>query len=614
MGTESDAAAPTVESQGDRGSRRPRGRGAGHPVAAVAEVTAEFETKVSVVDAAVKEHVEEVIEEVVQQSVVETIVVEEEPVEVPAAVTIEQPAQVSICIAEPAAVEHIVEIEAVVVPVVEAAPVPAPKAFLNMGKWEAPLESSPFQFGSFGNYSSTVNEGSISLSTKNTWSAATESADISQQQVQSEVAAVWGPNGSSISDPSSSSSSSGPSPMSSLFPGPKGLPSVSDTSISGTSSSSQNQSGRYDQQKTVAPPGLETHHSMSKPIPRQDSRSAAPGQSQSRTKYDTNQQQQQQQQQQHVQQPQQQQQYQQPQYQQQSSATPPGTSRGQPPAAASMMYSYTPGFDIQSQYQQPSYGQPAPVAAAPSAGSSPATTVGAPSVQPQTQEVAPSTPHGLQYGPPPGMANHYVNPYYGAPYYGSQYFYGQALVPNPYYGQGRGDYQSQGRYGTDPYVPGVQYPNMYQGGGFADPMGMQQHPSMVPQIHGQGQSGAAAAVAPTAGGQGKQQKGASSTAAAPQQQDPNQGYAYNPYNGEGQWGYQGWNAPMMGFPGGAPTGGLGPQGFAQQPPQQAAQGQRPSSTGYGGSTTQQQQGQQSFPRGAAANPAAPGGGSTGQHW
>lgn len=592
-------AVPSVESHGDRGHRRPRGRGSGHPPAAAAVVEAKTEVAISAEGAAVQEHVHELIEEVLVMSVSKPAVEIELPVEATIAVS----AAVPVAVTEPAAVEHVREREPMAAPVQEMAPVAAPKAFLKMGKWEAPLESSAFQFGSFGSYSTATNDEAISLSAKATWGAVAESTDLAQQKVQSEVAAVWGANGTSVSDPSSSSS--GASPISSLFPAPKGLP--SDASPSGSSSSSQSQNGRYDQQKPLVPPGLEAHHSISKPVPRQDSRSAAPGQNQNRVKYDAAQQQQ----------LQQQQQYQQPQYQQQAAATPPATSRSQAPATSSMMYAYAPGFDVQSQYQQPSYGQPAPTAVTPAAGSSPVTTAGTPTTQTQGQESAPGAPQGLQYGPPPGMANHYVNPYYGSPYYGSQYFYGQPIAPNPYYAQGRGDFQSQGRYG-DPYAAAGQYPNVYhQGAGF-DPMAMQQHLSMSQQSHGQGQSGAPATATPAAS-QGKQQKGASAAAAAPQQQDPNQGYTYNPYNPrDGQWGYQGWNAPMMGFPGGSPTNPGGPQGFAQQPlqqQQQPGQGQRPSSTGYGASAQgQQQQQQQPFPRGAAANAPASSGNSTGQHW
>lgn len=601
-------ATSSSESHGDRGHRRPRGRGSGHlpAAAAAAVVEAKVEVAASAEEVAVQEHVHDLIEEVLVSSISKVAVENELPVEA----TVAASAPVPVAVVEPVAIEHIREREPMVASVQEMAPVAAPKAFLKMGKWEAPLESSAFQFGSFGSYSTATNDDAISLSAKATWGAVAESTDLAQQKTQSEVAAVWGANGTSVSDPSSSSS--GASPIGSLFPAPKGLPSVpSDASPSGSSSSSQSQNGRYDQQKPLVPPGLEAHHSISKSVPRQDSRSAAPGQNQNRVKYDASQQQQLQQQ--------QQQQYQQPQYQQQTAATPPATSRSQAPVTPSMMYAYAPGFEVQSQYQQPSYGQPAPTAVTPAAGTSPVTTAGTTTTQAQGQESAPGAPQGLQYGPPPGMANHYVNPYYGSPYYGSQYFYGQPIAPNPYYAQGRGDFQSQGRYG-DPYATAGQYPNVYhQGAGF-DPMAMQQHLSMSQQSHGQGQSGAPAAATPAAS-QGKQQKGASAAAAAPQQQDPNQGYTYNPYNPrDGQWGYQGWNAPMMGFPGGSPTNPGGPQGFAQQPLQQQpgqGQGQRPSSTGYGASAQgqqQQQQQQQSFPRGAAANAPASSANSTGQHW
>ena len=613
-----EAVVPEV--QADRGPRRPRGRNAGH--AQVAAVETKVEPEIVPVKTADEDHVQELITEVIELAVSEPVL----EVQAESKVIISSPAVVESVIKVPDVIriEKVEVIEPIAAPVevIAIVPTPAPKAFLKMGKWEAPMESSAFQFGSFGNYSSsTTSEDAISLAAKASWGAVTvtESADLLQHQPQSEATTTWGTNGTTASD----AASSGSSPITSLYPSQKGLPATpSDGSPSGPSSSSH--SGRYDQQKPLAPPGLEAQQSIPKSTPRQDSRST--GQGQNRAKYDVSQQQQTQQQ---------QQQYQQPQYQQQSTATPPATSRGQAPAAPSMMYGYAPGFDIQSQYQQSTYGQQAPAAAATSVGSSPpAAGAASAQTQGQGQEIPAGAPQALQYGPPPGMSNHYVNPYYGPPYYGSQYFYGQPIVPNPYYSQGRGDYQSQGRYGSDPYVPGGQYPNVYhQGGGFADPMAMQQqqqHTSMAQQSHGQGQSGAAASTAP-ATGQGKQQKGTSVAAAAPQHVDPNQGYPYNPYNSrDGQWGYQGWNAPMMGFPGGSPSGSLGPQGFAQQPPQQQSaqgqgqgQGQRPPGTGYGQAPAQQQQqqqqqgqgqGPQSYPRGAPANPAAPSGGNPGQHW
>ena len=402
--------------------------------------------------------------------------------------------------------------------------------------------------------------------------------------------------------------------MSSLFPVPKGLTSASsEGSTSGVISSSHIQNSRYDQQKPSAPPGLE----ISKSVARQDIRSAAPGQTQSRGKSEASQQQLQQQQQQQQQLQQQQQQYQQPQYQQQAPAVSPGSARGQAPVpGSSMLYGYAPGFDLQ--YQQSNYGQATSIAPPPATGS-PVAAVGATTAQ--SQGIAPGAPQALQYGPPPGMAGHYVNPYYNSPYYGSQYFYGPSVLPNPYYNQGRGDYQSN-RYPNDPYASAGQYPNVYhQGGGFPDQgMSMQQHPSMGQQNQVQSQSGSASAPGvPSTAGQGKQQKGASAAVAAPQQQDPNQGYGYNPYNPrDSQWQY-GWNAPMMGFPGASPTGAGGPQGFSQPPQQQqSGQGQRPSSSGYGGPAGQGQQGpgQQSFSRGSGVPNAAgpPSGGGTGQHW
>ena len=545
---------------------------------------------------AAEEKIEALIEDVIEISIVGSVI----------EVTEEAVVEVVVVVPAPAPVAE------VVVPVQEVVEVVVPKAFLKMGKWEAP-ESSAFQFGSFGNY---VTEDT--MSTPAPWGGV---AAENEQQIQSDSpAGVWGANGSNNGEVSSSSS--GPSPMSSLFPVPKGLTSASsEGSPSGVISSSHIQNGRYDQQKPSAPPGLE----ISKPVARQDSRSAAPGQTQSRGKSEVSQQQLQQQQQQQLQQQQQQQlqqqqqQYQQPQYQQQAPAATPGSARGQAPApGSSMLYGYAPGFD--SQYQQSSYGPPTSIAPPPVTGS-PVATAGATATQ--SQGVAPGAPQALQYGPPPGMAGHYVNPYYSSPYYGSQYFYGPSVLPNPYYNQGRGDYQSN-RYPNDPYAAAGQYPNLYhQGGGFPDQgMAMQQHPSMGQQNQVQGQSGSASATgAPSASGQGKQQKGASAAVVAPQQQDPNQGYGYNPYNPrDSQWQY-GWNAPIMGFPGGSPTGAGGPQGFSQPlQQQQSGQGQRPSSSGYGGPAGQGQQsqgqGQQSFSRGPGVPNATgpPSGGGTGQHW
>ena len=211
-------AVPSVESHGDRGHRRPRGRGSGHPPAAAAVVEAKTEVAISAEGAAVQEHVHELIEEVLVMSVSKPAVEIELPVEATIAVS----AAVPVAVTEPAAVEHVREREPMAAPVQEMAPVAAPKAFLKMGKWEAPLESSAFQFGSFGSYSTATNDEAISLSAKATWGAVAESTDLAQQKVQSEVAAVWGANGTSVSDPSSSSS--GASPISSLFPVPKVCP------------------------------------------------------------------------------------------------------------------------------------------------------------------------------------------------------------------------------------------------------------------------------------------------------------------------------------------------------------------------------------------------------
>ena len=555
------------------------------------------------------------LEQVAELSINETVVVEEVKEEVrvePIVAPVAQSVPVT-----PASIPEVSREREITAQVQEMVQESAPKAFLKMGKWEAPMESSAFQFGSFGNFVNSSSEDSISLSTPAPWGGVAES---SEQQGLESASGVWGAATNSA-DVSSSSSSSGPSPMSSLFPAPKGLPSVPSDSTSGVSSSSQNQGGRYDQQKPSAPPGLDPHpHSgMSKPlpIPRQDSRTAPPGQNQSRGKHEANQQLQQQQL--------QQQQYQ-PQYQQ-PAAVPAAPVRGNAPVASSIPYGYAPGFELQPQY--PPY-QPAPVMPPPAAGSSPVAATGAPS----TQQASVSAPQGqqgqgqLQYGPPPGMPGHYGNPYYG-PYYNPGYFYGQPQVQNPYYGQGR-DYQASRPYVADPYAPGVQYPVYQQGGGFPDASGsypnmpmQQQHPSMGPQ----GQGAAAAPGAPAAGGQGqgKQQKGAGASSAAPQQQqqDPNQGYGYNPYNPrDAQWQYQqsaqGWGAPMMGFPGGPGQSPPGAQGFSQQPPQSAGQGQRPSAS-YGGPPGQghqPQQGQgQSFSRGPAPNAAGPSsGGGSGQHW
>ena len=563
------------------------------------------------------EEVVELIEQIVELTVQDPlpVVVEQVHTELVSAVTIQaEPVHVS----EVPREREIVQVQ--VQELVQESSVP--KAFLKMGKWEAP-ESSAFQFGSFGNFGNSTSEDSIVMSAPGTWGGVAESADLSQQQGET-TSGSWGGNGNGNSNvETSASSSSGPSTMSALFPQPKGLSVQSDGSQTG-GSSSQNQ-GRYDQ-KPSAPPGLDPHpHSgMTKPlpIPRQDSRTVPAGQSQTRGKHEANQLQQQQ--------------YQ-PQQYQQPAAVPP-TARGAP-QTSSMPYGYAPGFDPQSQYQA-SY-QPAPVMAPPVTGSSPVTAPGTPSTQPQGQ--IPIAPQGqLQYGPPPGMPSHYANPYYANPYYGNPYFYGQPQVQNPYYNQGR-DYQSSRPYGADPYAPGVQYPVYQQNGSFPDSSGaypsmpMQQQQQQHPSMGSQSQGAAAAPGAPAAGqsqGQGKQQKGVSASSAPPQQQqqqqqqqqDPNQGYGYNPYNPrEAQWQYQqgtqGWGgANMMGFsvgPGSSPPS----QGFPQGPAPQQSTGQRPS-TSYGGppghgqgQQHQSQQGQ-SFSRGPAAPNATGQGPSSGagQHW
>lgn len=564
-------------------------------MAVEAEVVETKEEEI-IAEVEVIELVEQIEELTVQEPVVEVEVVQ---IEIPA------PAVVPV---------HVPEVTREIISVqVQEMVQEVPKAFLKMGKWEAPHDTSSFQFGSFGQFSSANDEISLPVSTP--WGGVVaETSDLSQQ---GETAGVWGANGGIEA---SASSSSGPSPLSSLFPAPKGLPSVpSDISPSGSSS----QQGRYDQ-KPLAPPGLDPHpHTLSKPLPaRQDSRTAAPGQAQSRGKHEANQQLQQQQL--------QQQQYQYP----QPAAVPTTPARGAP-ASAAMPYGYAPGFEPQAQYQPPY--QPAPVMPVPAAGSSPVAVAGAPAAQ-QASAAPQSQQQGqLQYGPPPGMPNHYANPYYGNPYYGNPaYFYGQPQVPNPYYNQQARDYQASRPYGSDPYAPGVQYPVYQQGGGFPDASGSypgmpMQHPSMGTQ--GQG---AAAAPAATAG-PGKQQKGvgASSAVQQQQQQDPNQGYGYNHYNPrDAPWQYQqaaqGWGAPMMGFPVG-PGQSPPSQGFSQgQPPQQSAGGQRPSAS-YGGPPGQHGQGQgqgqqhqpqgqqgqgqgQSFSRGPTPNAAGPSSGGSHQQW
>jgi hypothetical protein len=332
------------------------------------------------VETVVLEDVQELVESVIELSVQETI--EETNIEIPMTLPTPQPAPVGMSHATPMSpVREIIPI----VQVAQELQDSAPKAFLKMGKWEAPSETSAFQFGSFGNYGNVSNEDTSSMSESWGGASVTESADI-QKKAQAEVSsAVWGASGSNSngSDLSTANSSSGPSPMSSLFPVPKGLPSVSDGGISSSSNS------QYNQQKPSAPPGLEQphHSSMAKALPRQDSRSAVPV-SQNR-KPDS------------AQKKSEELQYQPPQQYQQPAGIPIPAGRGIPSVTMPIMpYGYPAGFDLQSQQylqqqQQSPYGQPAPVVPPPAAASSPTPAPGTPTAQQgqqQGQGAAPGAP------------------------------------------------------------------------------------------------------------------------------------------------------------------------------------------------------------------------------
>jgi hypothetical protein len=340
------------------------------------------------VETLVSEDVQELVEQVIELSVQETI--EETNIEIPMTLPTPQPAPVGMSHATP--MSPVREIMPIATQVAQELQDSAPKAFLKMGKWEAPSETSAFQFGSFGNYSNPINEDTNSISEAWNGASVTESAE-SQKKAQAEVSsAVWGASGSNSngSDLSAANSSSGPSPMSSLFPVPKGLPSVTDNS-SGISSSSNSQ---YNQQKPSAPPGLEqphTHSSMSKALPRQDSRSAVPVQNRKPES---------------AQKKSEELQYQQPQQYQQPAGIPIPAGRGMPPITMPLMpYGYPAGFDLQSQQylqqqQQSPYGQPAPVVPPPAAASSPTPATGAPAAQQgqqQGQGAAPGAPQVIPW-------------------------------------------------------------------------------------------------------------------------------------------------------------------------------------------------------------------------
>ena len=522
----------------------------------------------------------------------------------------------------------------------------APKAFLKMGKWEAPapLDASAFQFGSFGSFSSTnaVSDEPLSstATTSNTWgsvigaSAANSNglsdASRNQQQsseeknqsteVQIQVQAtqpaqvpppavssltspgVWGSSaGTSSPVDNTTSSSTGPTPMSSLFPTTKTL---SDNSTPVISSSSQS-TNRYDH-KPSAPPGLEAHaHTNMAKVSPQGSRSAAPGgspSSRAKNQHDNSNQpqplQQQQTPQSQLQQPQLPQAYQQQTYQQPPAGIPNPTSRTNVSSIPNMPYAYAPtGFDLQAQYALHQSYQP-PIVAPTVPGSSTVSTTGTPT----TASSTPGTPQQQQpqqpYGPPPGMGPAgYANPYY--PYYPNQpAFYYPNQVQNPYFNQGRNVYQNpRGPYGTDPYAAaGSMYPDVFQQNAqFSDATGTY---GAMPMHPGQMSIPGAAGTTTTGGTQGttggKVQKGgvgASSTTPQQQQQtshmspDPSLAYAYNPYNPRdaGSW---------QGYPQSSAQGWGGPMmGFPGVSPA-GATGQPQGFTQQAGMPSQQQQQQQ----------------------
>ena len=480
-----------------------------------------------------------------------------------------------------------------------------PKAFLKMGKWEAPLEASAFQFGSFGNFG----DDSISSSAPVWGSVVAESNDVlstqqqsvqpatqtSQQQSSAQspeaTSAVWSSGGVNTAAPlvvdvpqQTSAQSTSNAAMGSLFQQqPKAL-------VDSNPTGSPAQGARFDQ-KPSAPPGLEQHHAKTS-----QNRATAPGQP--RGKHDGTQQQ-----------------LLQPQYQQSPYQQPPGISPANRASVPAIPYGYAPGFDLtQSQYLHPSYPPAGPVVAPPVTGSAAGATGTAASqgtsATPQTQQQQ-QQHQQQQYAPPPGMPAPYG--YYGNPYYANQAYY--FTQPQSFYGQGRGVYQPpRGPYGSDPYGSGASiYPDVYQAGQFADSTGsyggIPMHPSMnIPGASAPGSSG-------VTGSGGKQQKGGSGSTTTPQQQPQQQshmapehtGYGYyNPRGDAPSWQYQqpaaqSWPGAMMGFPGVSPTGAAGQpvQTFAQQnvPAQQqqpqVAAGQRSS----GGSNYPS--GQQSFPRGGA---------------
>lgn len=458
------------------------------------------------------------------------------------------------------------------------------QGFLNMGKWEAPVEAerSAFQFGSFGVNAYGEDDGvngGVSASQVGTNPSAAPWTGLHSTE-EKVVSNVWGTAGADQSLDMSSG----------LFA----------QQSSTTSKALETAPDAGNVAATRAPPGL----GQNKPnanASNNASRSTVGQIKNNKTEIASAQNQAQQ--------------TQLPAYQQQQQSynqgVPPGmNNRNAPvlnPLAGGLPYAYNPSFDLAQQAQFSGYPiggglvpPTAPAAAAASAAAPVSTSSAA-----ATSAAAPATGVAQQQQQPYPAAPF---PFYPNPYYPSQaYYYGQPQMPNYYgHGQGRDMYQQRGNpYGGNPYGnAGSLYPGDVYGqqaaGQFPDAAGNYGgvHPGAANtgSSAGNNSNKTAKNSANPAGAVGA---GAGTPGMTPEQHSANllmnSGYGYvNPYNargpmdGQGWQGYPGnqaaaWGAPMM-FPNNSsPTnlsGSAQQQGQAQQQSQQQQGGNRGANSGY----------------------------------
>lgn len=438
----------------------------------------------------------------------------------------------------------------------------SPKNFLKLGKWETPADSlssgGAFQFGSFG---SAFGADDAVAGTSTPWGVVsdTDSHTTLTSSVDSSVP-VWTSQNTSVDV-----SAPVAAPGMSLFPttqSSKNLAPVVDVSSS-TAGATPNQSNRFDQQKSSAPPGLEIHgHPKSGNAAsaiHQTGRNPAPG-SQNRPKHDS-QQVQAQHQPHHLQQAQQ--------FAQYPQAPGIGNSRGAVSAVPAMAPFYPPFDPYIHQGYAPT---PTPGASAATSGSTSAASSSAVGTQQQQQQ---------GYATPPGITSPY---YYPQPFYQQGYYYGQQMQ-NFSYPSGR--YPPR-PYGSDPYGNGYspEYPPAQYGDSASSYGAMSMHPSSgiasgpspIPAVSGSN-TGASASTNKSKTGSGVPSAATQVPLAHVAQESPGNYYNSSAY-GRAPEQWQPYQTPQWGmFPTQSPTATVGQpaSGFAPQaglPPQQQQQGQQ----------------------------------------